>query len=153
MLEIPATVMENALAKAISALITKYEQLGMKATGKWADGLEAVADGNTGIIKGYHYTEQLVQGREPGKNPPIKPLEQWVTAKFGLTGKQATSMAFAVSNKIAKDGTTWYQKGGSDLLEILEDPEVINTFYTEIGRHLTIEITEELTRTLKTVEV
>lgn len=151
-MEVPASVMEEALNKAIEVLIQKHKELGMVATGKWIEALEAMPNGNTGIIKGLSYTEQLVQGRAPGKRPPIGPLQEWAKAKFGMDDKTARGVAFAVSHKIAQEGTTWYQKGGSDLLEVLEDPEVIKTFYDTIGSYLTITITAELTRTLKTVE-
>lgn len=149
MFEVPEEVILKALNKAIDVLIRKYDELGMRATGDWAQGLEARPGHNGGEIWGLPYTEQLVQGRAPGNRPPIAPLERWVQAKFGMSGRQATSMAFAVANKIAKEGTTWHQQGGSDLLEVLDDQEVVDTFYSAIGSYLTIQVTEELTRTLK----
>lgn len=149
MYNIPESVIIDALNKANDALIQKYDELGMRATGEWAEGLEARTHTNGGEIWGMPYTEQLVFGREPGKRPPIAPLEKWVSAKFGMSGRQATSMAFAVANKIAKEGTTWYQQGGSDLLEVLDDPSVVDTFYHEIGSYLTVQVTDELTRSLK----
>lgn len=149
MFDIPEEVIVNALNKAIDVLIQKYDELGMRATGDWADGLEARTHTNGGEIWGLPYTEQLVQGRAPGNRPPIAPLERWAQAKFGVSGRAATSMAFAVANKIAQEGTTWYQQGGSDLLEVLDDQRVIDTFYSEIGSYLTVRVTEQLTRTLK----
>jgi hypothetical protein len=37
--------------------------------------------------------------------PPIQPLEDWVTAKLGISGDEARSVAFAVAKKIAREGT------------------------------------------------
>ena len=36
---------------------------------------------------------------------PIQPLQDWVEYKLGLEGKEAKSVAFAISRKIARDGT------------------------------------------------
>lgn len=152
MFDIPDAIVRDALNKAIDVLIQKHRALGMEATGDWIDSLDAVVGVNAGEIWGADYTEQLVFGREPGRRPPIAPLERWASAKFGVSGKEARSMAFAVATKIAKEGTSWYEKGGSDLLEVLDDPEVVNTFYSEIGTYLQVVVTEELTRELQTLE-
>lgn len=148
MFEIPDNIIEDALKKAIAALIEKHKELGMEATGQWIDGLEARVGHNSGSIWGEHYTEQLVHGRPPGNRPPITPIERWVKAKFGLSGRQAKSAAFAVANKIAAEGTTWYPQG-SDLLEVLEDPYVVSAFYDEVGVYLRLQVSEQLRRDLK----
>lgn len=147
--DIPSNVIQDALNKAIDVLIEKHRDLGMETTGQWIRSLEGITGHNSGVIRGAKYTKQLVFGREPGKRPPISPIEDWVKVKFGLSGREATSAAFAVANKIASEGTTWYQQGGSDLLEVLEDPEVVGTFFNQIGAYLTVSIVEELTRDLK----
>lgn len=151
MYDIPDAIVRNALEKAIDVLIAKYRSLGMESTGDWSRELDAVVGINAGEIWGAHYTEQLVFGREPGKRPPISPLERWASAKFGVSGREATSMAFAVATKIAKEGTGWYQKGGSDLLEVLDDPQVVDTFYSEIGSYLRVMVVEDLQRDLQTL--
>ncbi|WP_257657709.1 hypothetical protein [Parapedobacter lycopersici] len=149
MYDIPESIVMDALNKAIDVLIERHRELGMEATGEWISSLEARAGHNSGEIWGAHYTEQLVFGRGPGNRPPIAPLERWAKAKFGVSGKEATSMAFAVANKIASEGTTWHQKGGSDLLEVFEDPKVVETFFYQIGAYLTMTVADELTRSLK----
>jgi len=126
-------------------LIPKHKELGMEATGEWIKSLEA--KGNT--IRGRKYTEQLVYGRNAGTAPPIKPLEKWINAKFGISGKEATSFAFALSKKIEKEGTSWKKKGGSDLLEVLEKPEVINYINNRIASYLQAEVSLQITRELQ----
>ena len=37
--------------------------------------------------------------------PPIGPLQFWVEKKLGLSGKEATSVAYAIAHTIAKKGT------------------------------------------------
>lgn len=143
MLIIETQFFENILKDVIRLyLVPKHIALGQKASGNWIQKLEV--DDN--VIRGEKYTEQLVYGRRAGKRPPITPIEKWVNAKFGISGQQATSFAFAIANKIAKEGTTWHQKGGSDLLEVLETDEVKNYINQRLGRYLESEITLQIQR-------
>jgi hypothetical protein len=143
---IPDAKFEEILTEVIRLyLIPKHKALGMETTGEWINSLET--KGN--VIRGRKYTEQLVYGRKPGNAPPITPLENWVKAKFGITGKEATSFAFAISKKIAKEGTTWHQRGGSDLLEVLETAEVLNYINKQIARYFQAEITLQIQRELQ----
>jgi hypothetical protein len=143
---IPDAKFEEILNDVIRLfLIPKHKDLGMEATGEWINSLES--KGN--VIRGRKYTEQLVYGRKAGKAPPIAPLENWVNAKFGITGKQATSFAFAISKKIAKEGTSWKQKGGSDLLEVLETREVLDFINSKLARYFQTEISLQIIRNLQ----
>jgi hypothetical protein len=145
---IPDAKFEEILNDVIKLfLIPKHKSLGMEASGEWINSLES--KGNT--IRGRKYTEQLVYGRKSGQAPPIAPLENWVNAKFGISGKQATSFAFAISKKIAKEGTSWFKKGGSDLLEVLETKEVIDYINKQIARYFQSEITLQIQRELQTI--
>jgi hypothetical protein len=138
--------LETAVKEVINKiLIPNFNRLNMNASGEWLDALRA--DKNT--LLGKSYSEQLAKGREPGKRPPIKPLEKWVQNKLGISGKQATSIAFAISNTIAKEGTTWYKKGGSNLLEVLQTDEAVNVFKEALRRPLTIAVTEKFKREIK----
>lgn len=140
---------DDQIEKVITTVVEKvlkpkFIELGMDASGNWLETTRA--DKNT--IIGPAYTEQLVNGRAPGKRPPVNPIEKWVEAKLGLSGKQATSAAFAISNKIAKEGTTWHQKGGSDLLEILESKEVYDLFVQTYALEVKAVLTENFRRAL-----
>lgn len=133
-------------------LLPRFTELGMRATGEWESQLGADSTGlNSGAIYGRQYSEQLAKGREPGKLPPISELEKWVTAKFGVTGKVATSMAWAVAKKISKKGTSWYEKGGSNLLEVLEEPRTLAYIQEEIGGKLRLRIEQELIRNAENI--
>lgn len=146
-MNVPEKIFEDILTEVVNRfLIPKFNELKMNATGEWINSLEV----ENNKIRGRKYTEQLVYGRNAGKLPPIAPLEKWVQAKFGYSGSQAKSMAFAVAKKIEKDGTTWKKKGGSDLLEVLETDDVINFINKKLGTYLTTEITLEFQRQLKT---
>lgn len=132
-------------------LIPKFNQLGMNATGEWLDNLEIRVINGSGQIWGRDYTEQLVYGRKPGKKPPVAPLEKWVNAKLGRFGAQGRSIAFAVQNKIAKEGTSWYEKGGSDLLEVLTSQEVTDYVNKRIGQEYVKEAILQFQRTIQKI--
>lgn len=132
-------------------LIRRFTELGMNATGQWLESLEVVAKDSKGIIRGQDYTEYLAKGRAGGSLPPIAPLTKWVTAKFGVGGKQAVSIAWAVAKKIQREGTTHYQKGGTDLLEILSEPNTIELINTEVQQKITVSITKELQRQINEI--
>jgi hypothetical protein len=145
-MQIPDAKFEEILDEVIRLfLIPKHKDLGMEATGEWINSLESKGS----VIRGRKYTEQLVYGRAAGKAPPITPLEKWVTAKFGITGKEATSFAFAISKKIAKEGTTWKQKGGSDLLEVLETRPVMDFINSKLAAYFQVEISLQIQRNLR----
>lgn len=127
-------------------LIPRFMSLGMNATGAWLKSLEVRAEGDKVFILANKYTEQLVFGRKPGKLPPVSELEKWVNAKLGIYGKEAKQMAWAISVKIKQEGTTWYQKGGSDLLEILDEPHVLKFISERVAANHRLEIANELKR-------
>lgn len=59
----------------------------------------------TYVVKYYApYAVFVEYGTEPHR-PPIKPLIEWAMMKFGLSEKDAKSVAYRVANKIAKYGT------------------------------------------------
>lgn len=145
---VPDSVIIEALEKAIQALIERYDELGMRASGQWADELEADVVAGRGVIMGMPYTEQLVQGRAPGRMPPVDPIQKWVEAKLNVGADRSRGIAFAVARKIGQEGTTWYKQGGSDLVEVLQDPKVLEVFYEIVGDHLRVQITDILRRDL-----
>lgn len=128
-------------------LIPKFLSLGMDATHKWLNSLEARVNNGNGEIWGIDYTYWLVNGRKGGTAPPISALLPWVTAKFGIGGNEAKGIAFAVANKIKAEGTNYYPEG-TDLLEVLNSPEC-KTYVTEqLQTWFTIEINKVLKKQL-----
>jgi hypothetical protein len=145
---IPKTEVERILTEVIKRfLIPKHETLGMKASGKWIESLEVEEN----VIRGEKYTEQLVYGRAGGSLPPINAIENWVKAKFGYSGNEAKQTAWAVAKSIEKKGTTWHQKGGSDLLEVLETQEVKDYIQQELGKYITADFKLQIQRQLQTI--
>lgn len=126
-------------------LIPRYKSLGMEASGNWARQLEVRTRPNEGIIIGERYTEQLVYGRRPGTMPPVLAIQRWLQQK-GLNLNP-----WAVAKTIQNSGTSWYRKGGSDLLEVFEEKQTIDFINTQISNLLRVNVQLELVRTAKTI--
>lgn len=128
-------------------LIPKFEALGMNASGNWLRSLEAKAENGIGYINGADYTYYLAYGRKPGKMPPVEPLIKWVTAKLGVSGREGKSIAWAVAKKIAAEGTEYFP-AGTDLLAVLQSPEVTayinNKFESFLTEAIKIQVRRQL---------
>lgn len=129
-------------------LIPKFLSLGMNASGSWISALRAEALNGIGYIKGKGYTYQLVNGRAPGNKPPITPLIGWVTQKLGKSGSEGVGIAYAIQNKIAKEGTEYYPNG-TDLLEVLESKEVKDYIYKKLAQDISLQLRSDIVRRLK----
>lgn len=125
----------------------KFISLGMNASGSWLNSLQARSDNGNGEIWGMDYTYFLANGRKPGTAPPVSALIPWVTAKFGVGGNEARGIAFAVAEKIKKEGTEYYPNG-TDLLEVLNSPEVLNYIYSQFQEGITVEVNKILIKQL-----
>lgn len=128
-------------------LIPKFISLGMNATGSWINALQPRAVNGNGEIWGMDYTYWLVNGRKPGKMPPIAPLITWVNAKFGIGGPESKGIAFAIAQKIKNEGTEYYPDG-TDLIEVLNSPECKAYVEQQLGIWITVEITKTLKKQL-----
>lgn len=133
-------------------LIAKHKALGMESSGKWLESLESQKTELGGVLMGAKYTEQLVYGRRPGKFPPIKAIEQWIFQKgIRATGEMISlsSLAFLIARSIAKNGTKYYQQGGTDLIDAVITPQRIQRILDRVSVFNTSLFVGEITRTLK----
>lgn len=128
-------------------LIPTFLTLGMNASGQWLKSLQADALNGVGYIKGIDYTYYLVNGRAPGKRPPIQPLIAWVGHKFGIYGDEAKSAAFAIAKKIEREGTEYYPNG-TQLLEVLQSQEVTQYVYDKMRIQVNGSIEAQIKRQL-----
>lgn len=145
----PDELIRQTLEEVIQIyLIPKFLSLGMNASGSWINSLSVEVIDGTGYIKGKDYTYYLVNGRGPGNRPPVTPLISWVAQKLGKTGAEGKGIAFAIANKIAKEGTEYFPNG-TDLLEVLQSPEVTNYVYQQLGGYMAGQIRNEIVRQLK----
>lgn len=121
-------------------LIKRHDELGMRASGKWAESLEVEIQSSppkiSAKITGLNYTEQLQFGRRPGRRPPIEAIKQWILDKpitFIEAEISLTSLAFAIATNIAKRGTRYYQQGGTDLVDSVISEQKTNSILNSIG--------------------
>lgn len=90
-------------------LIAKYEEFGLRASGKYADELEPETQGDKLIMYGAFHSQFMEHGREPGKFPPRSVIEEWIDTKSGLPSvfrEKRSQFAFLIARKIAKEGIT-----------------------------------------------
>ena len=121
-------------------LISKHIELGMKASGKWIDSLEVVEENLRVSLLGEKYTDQLVYGRRAGTMPPVSAIEQWIKDKGIIPNIPIRSLAWAIAINIKKNGTKYYQQGGTDLVSSVITVERINKIINLIGEELTLLI-------------
>lgn len=118
-------ILTQELEKLKQELIEKHKSLGMKASGNWIESLSVEVNDEGGIIWGTDYTKQLVEGRPPGKFPPIKAIEKWIYDKGIIADIPLSSLAFLIARKIAERGTDYYIQGGTDLISgVITDARV-----------------------------
>lgn len=60
------------------------------------------------------YAKYPIEGRQPGRRPPISALIPWVEYKLGKTGKEARTVAFLIARKIGEEGNLRYRGHGRD---------------------------------------
>ena len=134
-------------------LIPRYNELGMRASGEWEQSLEANrTDINRAVIRGRFYSEFLAKGRNPNKDQSPEAIRRWAVwagktfIKDWAEQKGVTADPIAIAYNIAKNGTSWTRKGGSDLLEVLTEPATIEYVRARLGKILKVKITEQLRR-------
>jgi hypothetical protein len=129
-------------------LIIKHKELGMKSSGKWIESVEANTNRLNGVILAEHYTEQLVNGREPGRFPPVKAIEQRIIDK-GIqpfdSNLKISSLAFLIARKIAREGTRYFQEGGTDLVDAVITPARIQRIIDRVTEFQISSFTSDIT--------
>lgn len=109
--------------EAIQTFITKVKQAykedfrrkNLDASGGSSESLRDVAEDNSGQLFGKRSIGALIEGRRPGKQPPLEAIIQWLKDKktFRIdddSGPGLRSLAFIIARKIGKTGTDIYQR-------------------------------------------
>lgn len=157
-MELSNEIIKKVLDKVIDKyLIPKFNELNMNASGKWIESLDTDAGSNVGHIKGQHYTQYLVEGRGPNEDQDPAKLRAWAYY-YGTTtiakwarAKGIDINPIAIAYKIAREGTTWGKKGGSDLLEVLESDEVKAFIARELAGYVSEQIQADFFKRIKDV--
>lgn len=149
-------ILENEITLLVEDLKAKHIELGMKASGNWINTIEPEVKGLKGIVYGAPYTEQLVNGRAPGKFPPVEMIRRWVVDK-GIAVIQESaaisSLAFLIARKIAREGTNYFKQGGTDLIEAVITPERIQSIIDKVTEFYISDFTIGVTRQLQNLKV
>ena len=88
-------------------LVKKYDELGLRASGKYSRELGAEVKGNRLIMWGSYHSIFMERGRRAGKFPPRGVIERWIEQKRGLPSEfreKKKQFAFLIARKIAKEG-------------------------------------------------
>ena len=129
----------------------------MKASGKWLDELEVITTSTSTKVVGEHYTKQLVQGRKPGKFPPIFAIKQWIVDKGIVSNIRGNisvgSLAFLIARKIAQSGTKYFQQGGTDLVDAVVTPKRMQGIIDMVGNEAVISLVGKLENEFKKIAV
>lgn len=134
-------------------LLPRFNQLKMEASGEWRDSIETVYDGgDQGRIRGRFYSYWLAHGRNANRDQSPEGLRRWAVwagstfIKDWVRDKGLAADPIAVAYSIAKRGTSWRAKGGSNLLEVLEEPETIRYIQNRMRAIVAPKIADELRR-------
>lgn len=134
-------------------LIAKYDELGMRASGNWANSLEVEVTENKARIWGQSYSQQLESGRAPGKQPPSEAIMQWIKDK-GIASRiegemSISSLAFLIARKIAREGWKRQQYGGVELISQVVTPERIQSIIDKLSDIYVTDFTTDIINYLK----
>lgn len=151
--------MNNKLSKEFELLkedlIKAYDAKGMRASGKFADGLEVITKDNglNAQLWGEDYAQQLETGRKAGKFPPINAIEQWIKDK-GIANRiqgqiSISSLAFLIARKIANSGWKREQYGGVELISQVITDERIQRIINEVGEEQAIIYSTQIINFIK----
>ncbi|MDM1542354.1 hypothetical protein [Empedobacter sp. 189-2] len=135
-------------------LVPMFTNKNIKNTGEFLESLEAKTTSSSEIqLWGVDYSEFAVNGRKAGKQPPVKQIEKWVQQRLGYSGDKALTVAFAITNKIKKEGTDRHQAMTDKLVDILESQEVTQYITQEVTKIVNKRITERLINEMKSIQI
>jgi len=135
-------------------LIPIFDAKGVKNTGEFRESLETRSTSSNELqIWGVDYSEFAVNGRKSGKQPPVKQIEKWVQQRLGYSGDKALTVAFAITNKIKKEGTDRHQQMTDKLVDILNSQEVTQYITTEVMKIVNKRIQERLLDEMKSIKI
>lgn len=137
-------------------LIAKYDKLGMRASGQWAESLSVKLSENSAELLQESYGDQLDFGRKPGKQPPSEAIEQWLKDK-GIAARlekdiSISSLAFLIARKIGREGWNRKDHGGTNLISSVVTPERIQSIINKIGESQLNEFTTTISYYLDTLQ-
>jgi hypothetical protein len=150
-----AQILSTEFEALKNELIAKYDELGMRASGQWAESLTVELGENGAEILQESYGDQLEFGRKSGRQPPSEAIEQWLIAK-GIAARlekdiSVSSLAYLIARKIGREGWNRKEHGGTELISSVVTPERIQTIIDKIGESQLNEFTTKISDYLNTL--
>ena len=139
-------ILEEEFNKIKEDLIAKHIELGMKASGNWVNSLEVEATDTRARLYAANYTQFLVNGRPPGKFPPIDMIKKWIYDKGIQSELPVNTLAFLIARKISRLGTRYFQQGGTDLIDAVITPKRTQDILDRVGAEMTLQLIDKLER-------
>lgn len=136
-------------------LIARYDELGMRASGQWAENLSVEASEDSAVLTQPDYGNALENGRKPGRQPPSEAIEQWLKDK-GIAAQlekeiSVSSLAFLIARKIAREGWTRKDHGGTQLISSVVTPRRMQQIIDTIGESQLAAFTTKISAYLDTL--
>lgn len=152
----PADILLAEFEALKNELISKYDALGMRASGNWANSLSIELSEKGAEIIQADYGDALEYGRKPGKQPPTKAIEKWIQDK-GIAshlekGMSVSSLAYLIARKIAREGWNRANHGGVNLLSSVVTPERIQQIIDKIGESHVTDLSNKISDYLTTLQ-
>lgn len=104
-------VIQEEIGLILEDIIQVYESSGRRASGQFAEGLEAIYEPNKATIRGYVYLAGRGKTKKRGKagEPTLREaIEKWLKVK-GITSIDnnisQSSLAYLIARKIHQEGT------------------------------------------------
>jgi hypothetical protein len=143
------------LKQSEELLAYNYNKSGLRSSGNFENSIDSTIIENndklTGIIYGASYVHQMVNGRKPGKFPPLDAIRNWVRQKGIVSEKiSENSLVYLISRKIAKEGIkvpNFYNDG--NLLTQTFTDERINELYKLVGKTILVNLKDDLSEKIK----
>lgn len=150
-----AQILSTEFEALKNELINKYDELGMRASGQWAESLTVELGENGAEILQESYGDHLEFGRKPGKQPPSEAIEQWLIVK-GIAARlekeiSVSSLAYLIARKIGREGWSRKEHGGTQLISSVVTPERIQSIIDKIGESQLNEFTTKISDYLNTL--
>lgn len=135
-------------------IVRRYDALGMRASGQFEEESGIETRGKKNFIIAPSYAVQLIRGRRPGKMPPVKAIERWLFDR-GIRPLEneikISSLAYLIARKIAREGTKYFQQGGTDLLDAVITPERMQRIINRLKDFSIVDLTTRIKRELSEI--
>lgn len=122
--------------------VTKYGVV--NSSGNLAKSVRYEVTDSKLIIYAADYIYQVNRGRAPGKFPPIDAIKDWIDNKGLSYDIPINSLAFLIARSIANKGTTAWQQGGTDIVEDVITPTLLEEIRQDFTEAVVKRITSEI---------